>query len=258
MLVVIAPAKRLDWRPAACARSRPRFHAEAARLVALVRRLSATDLARLMRLSPALAARAHCWFRDWRDDPPPEASRAAALGFAGDTYTGLHYPSFEPEMRAYAARHLRILSGLYGLLVPEDAILPHRLEMGMRLDNPCGPRLYDWWRGRIAPALKADAAASASRVLVNCASVEYANAIDRHALGLPVITPRFEEARPGMAPRVEALYAKRARGAMARFIIENRLTDPDDLRHFDVMGYRFRLDSGTALNPVFRRLWPGG
>lgn len=257
MLVVISPAKRLDWRAAGPGRSQPRLLDQAARLVAIARRLSPDDLARLMRLSPALATRAHGWFRDWRRDPPPEATRAAALGFAGDTYRGLHYPSFEPEMREHAARHLRILSGLYGLLTPEDAILPHRLEMGTQLANPRGARLYDWWGAGIARALAGDAAATGAQAVINCASVEHFAAVDRRVLGLTVVSPRFEEAREGLAPRVEALHAKRARGAMARFVVENRLTDPGDLRHFDAMGYRFRHDAGDALNPVFRRQWPG-
>ncbi|MCC5986939.1 MAG: YaaA family protein [Pararhodobacter sp.] len=260
MLVVISPAKRLNWLVPGPGGTRPRFQADAARLAAIVRRLSPGDLARLMRLSPALAARTHGFFRDWRDELALGATRPAALGFAGDTYTGLHYASFEPEMRDCASRHLRILSGLYGLLAPEDAILPHRLEMGAHLANPRGARLYDWWGARIARALAEDAAATGARALVNCASVEYFAVVERHrrVLGLPVINPRFEEERVGTPPRVEALHAKRARGAMARFIIEHRLTAPDDLRHFDAMGYRFQPDAGNdPLNPVFRRFWPG-
>ena len=257
MLVVISPAKRLDWRPGRPGLSRPRFLAEAARLVAMVRRLSCAELARRMRLSPALAARAQGWLRDWQCDPAPDATRAAALGFAGDTYTGLHYPSFEPAMRDHAARHLRILSGLYGLLAPEDAILPHRLEMGMALPEPPGLRLHDWWGSCLARTLAGDAAASGASCVVNLASVAYFAAIDRRALGLPVVTPRFEEVRAGLAPRVEALHAKRARGAMARFIIENRLTDPGDLRHFDFLGYRLQPGTGGVFAPLFRREWPG-
>lgn len=257
MLVVISPAKRLDWRTAGAGPGRPRFLADAARLVAMARRLSRDELARRMRLSPALAARAQGWLRDWRCDPLPEATRAAALGFAGDTYKGLHYPSFEPEMREHAGRHLRILSGLYGVLAPGDAILPHRLEMGVVLPDRRVGRLCDWWFSRIGAALAGDAAASGAGCVVNLASVAYFAAVDRQALGLPVVNPRFEEVRAGLAPRVEALHAKRARGAMARFIIENRLTDPGDLRHFDAMGYRFRPGAGGVLAPLFRREWPG-
>ena len=256
MLVVISPAKRLDWRPASHGSGRPRFLDDAARLAAMARRLSRDELAQRMRLSPALAVRAQGWLRDWRCDPAREATRAAALGFAGDTYTGLHYPSFEPDMRDHAARHLRILSGLYGLLAPEDAILPHRLEMGMVLPDRRVGRLREWWFSRIGAALAGDAAASGADFVVNLASVAYFAAVDQQALGRPVVTPRFEEARAGLAPRVEALHAKRARGAMARFIIENRLTDPGDLRHFDALGYRFEPGAGGVLAPLFRREWP--
>ena len=152
----------------------------------------------------------------------------------------------------YAQRHLRILSGLYGLLRPRDVIEPHRLEMGSRLANAHGRDLYAFWGDRIARALVKDASEAGTDVLVNCASVEYFTAADRPALKLRVITPKFFEDRPE-GPKVMSFWAKRARGAMARFIVQNRLRDPDALAAFDTGGYRFQPGMSTPDEPVFLR-----
>ncbi|KPQ05178.1 MAG: hypothetical protein HLUCCA12_15615 [Rhodobacteraceae bacterium HLUCCA12] len=256
MLVVISPAKKLDWRPADRAVQAPRFGKEAAALARIARRLSPDDLARLMSLSAGLSTLNHARFQRFSPDPAPEQLRPAALGFAGDTYVGLHAASFDADAWDRARGHLRILSGLYGLLGPEDGIQEHRLEMGTRLATPRGKTLYDWWGPRIARALRADAQAVTARAVINCASREYFAAVDVPALGLPVITPVFLDRHEGDAPRIVSFHAKRARGAMARFVIENRLTDPADLRHFDAMGYRFQPDESRPDAPVFLREHP--
>lgn len=256
MLVVLSPAKKLDWRPVDRPARPPRFAAEAVKLAAIARRQGAKGLARLMHLSPALAALNAERFAAFTADPAPEALRPAMLGFAGDTYVGLHAASLEPEALDWARGHLRILSGLYGLLGPEDAIQPHRLEMGTRLKTPRGNTLYDWWGPRIARALADDAAAVGALAVVNCASREYFTAVDTDALGLPIVTPVFLEQNEGEAPRIVSFHAKRARGAMARFIIENRLTDPADLAQFDAMGYRFQPADSRPDAPVFLRAHP--
>lgn len=253
MLVVISPAKKLDWRPVDTPATTPRLHEEAVALAAIARDLSAEELARLMHLSPALSALNDERFQRFQVAPGPEVQRPAALGFAGDTYVGLHAASLEPDARDWARGHLRILSGLYGLLRPEDGIQEHRLEMGTKLATPRGKSLYDWWGARIARLLRTDAEAVGAGALINCASKEYFTAVDLETLELPVITPVFLDRNEGEEARVVGFHAKRARGAMARFMMENRLTDPADLRHFDAMGYRFQPDLSRDDAPAFLR-----
>lgn len=250
MLIVVSPAKRLDESPArADGGSEPLFAEDTRRLAQVARGLSAADLERLMRISPKLAAL--------------NVQRFAALGsgtgtkraiemFAGDTYAGLEARSLDPEEMDWAQDHLRILSGLYGLLRPRDVIAPHRLEMGTRLATDRGRTLYDFWGDRIAEALNEQARTLGTDVLVNCASVEYFTAADRPALKLQVVTPVFMEEREG-GPKIVSFFAKKARGAMARFIIQRRLTDPEALCDFDTGGYRFRPDLSQPDRPVFVR-----
>lgn len=256
MLVVISPAKKLDWQAAPHKGLTPRLADEARALAAVARGLSANDLRRLMHLSPALAELNVERFHAFAEDPEAEVTRPAVFGFAGDTYVGLHARSLEPEAFDWARDHLRILSGLYGLLRPEDAIQPHRLEMGTRLVTARGRSLYDWWGPRIAEMLRADALAAGAEAVVNCASREYFSAVDLQALGLPVITPQFLDARDGEQAKVISFHAKRARGAMARFMMEGRLVVPADLRAFDWMGYRYQPDQSSPTAPVFLREHP--
>jgi uncharacterized protein len=252
MLVVVSPAKRLAAAPAplppGIEPGLPRFPAQTAQLVALARALSPDDLRRLMPVSPQLAALNCDRYARFGQQP-----RAAALHlFAGDTYAGMEAARMKPDNWRRALGHLRILSGLYGLLAPNDLIEPHRLEMGTRLANPLGRDLYAFWGSQIAGALVADAATVGAQVILNCASVEYFHAVDRRALGLPVITPRFLDGPEG-EERVMSLWAKRARGAMARFVLDHHLTDPEALRDFGVGGYRFCPHRSTQDQPVFTR-----
>jgi cytoplasmic iron level regulating protein YaaA (DUF328/UPF0246 family) len=243
MLIVISPAKKLDFdRPlpaalaAAGAPSEPVFAADAARLGRAARALAPEGLQRLMGISPALAALNHARFQAFgRADAP---RRPAALAFAGDTYLGLEAASLDAGEWAWAQDRLRILSGLYGLLRPLDAIQPHRLEMGSRLRTRRAATLTGFWGERIARRLAAEAAALGSDTLLNCASAEYFAAVPLPALGLRVVTPVFLEARDGRTGIV-SFHAKRARGAMARFVVQHRLTVPEAIRDFDTAGYRF-------------------
>ena len=253
MLTVISPAKRLNEKPHALppgfALTRPEFAADAARLAKLARGLSAEDLCGLMDISPKLGALNRDRFAVF--DPKAEGLAAAFL-FDGDTYAGLEARTMEADTLRWAQGHLRILSGLYGLLRPLDGIQPYRLEMGARLANPKGADLYGWWGAKPAKALKALAAEVGAKALVNCASAEYFGAVEAKALGLPVITPVFLEEKAGEA-RIVSFWAKKARGAMARFIAEHHLTDPGDLRGFTTGGYAFRADQSDALRLVFTR-----
>lgn len=249
MLIVVSPAKKLDMTPApGLQATRPVFERDARALAETARALTVDDLKRLMRISDNLARINAERFRDFGTMP----EKPAALAFAGDTYTGLEAKSLDPEEMTWAQDHLRILSGLYGLLRPCDAIEPYRLEMGCRLKTARGATLYDWWGHRIARALNAQAQVVGTDVLINCASQEYFGAVDRAALKLRVITPVFLEERDGTA-RIISFFAKKARGAMARFIIQNRLTDPDALKEFDSGGYAFRPERSDADQWVFLR-----
>ncbi len=249
MLIVVSPAKRLNEEPAErFALTEPMFQGEAEKLAATARGLSQREIGRLMGISDALAKLNYHRYRDFGS----MKRGAAALVFDGDTYAGLEAKSLDAEEMAWAGEHLRILSGMYGLLRPTDAIEPHRLEMGSRLKNRRGRNLYDFWGSRIAEALNAQAGAAGIDILVNCASEEYFGAVDREALKLRVITPVFKEMRGGQ-PKIVSFFAKKARGAMARFVIQNRLTDPAALKEFDSGGYAFRPDMSEGDTLVFLR-----
>ena len=252
MLVVVSPAKKLDMTPApGVTPTRPAFAAEARELAEVARGLDAGDLQALMKISDTLARLNAARFAAFGEMP----EKPAALAFAGDTYQGLEAGSLEREEMAWAQDHVRILSGLYGLLRPLDAIEPYRLEMGSRLRTDRGRTLYDYWGDRIAKALDAQAREIGTDTLVNCASQEYFGAVDLAALGLRVVTPVFMEDRGG-EPKIVSFYAKRARGAMARFIIQHRLTEPGSLAGFDTGGYRHAPDLSQPERPVFLRDQP--
>ena len=252
MLVVISPAKKLnmsvdDRAPTTV----PDFTADAATLAGVARDLSHDDLRALMSISPALAELNARRFADFGTQP----AKAAALAFAGDTYQGLEASTLDDDEMAWAQNHLRILSGLYGMLRPMDAIEPYRLEMGSRLKTEKGASLYEYWGARLAEALNAQAEAVGSQSLVNCASQEYFEAVDRNALAIPVITPVFKEIKDGKA-RIISFFAKKARGAMARHIVQNRLTDPADMQGFSAGGYRYEADASDDSMMVFMRHHP--
>ena len=254
LLVVVSPAKKLDFAPAPLrsATSQPEFAADAVALSRTAKRLSVADLQGLMSISPALATRARDQFRAFSAAPEAEALKPALLAFAGDTYIGLDAASLEVEALDYAQRHLRILSGLYGMLRPMDLIQPYRLEMGSRLRTRRGGSLYAYWGDRLAGALNRAAADAGATAIVNCASVEYFSAVPQGALDLPVITPEFRDMKAGEA-KIVSFWAKRARGAMARFIVERRIDDPAGLIDFDSGGYRFDPSRSAADRPTFIR-----
>lgn len=250
MLTVISPAKRLDWTKRSLDMTTPDFAEDAVTLARAAKRLSQKDLARLMDISADLAKLNADRFKAFED--ASEGERPAALAFAGDTYMGLEAASLEPDTIAYAQDHLRILSGLYGILRPLDAIRPYRLEMGSRLKTRKGANLYTYWGPRIAKALNAQAQSVGTAWLVNCASVEYFSAVDEEALDLGIVTPQFYEDKPG-GPRIVSFFAKKARGAMARFILERRLTTPEQILDFDTGGYEHAPDLSAPGKPAFFR-----
>ena len=256
MLIVLSPAKKLDFGPAPLPAdlplTEPAWPKEASRLARSMRNLSLRDLRGLMDLSDDLARLNRDRFRAWADDPAPDAVRPAMMAFAGDTYVGLDARTLGPDDLRYAQAHLRILSGLYGLLRPLDTIQPYRLEMGSRLKTRRGANLYDFWGDAIADRLTTEAAAVDTDTLIACASEEYFHAARRPALRLRVIQPVFLEEKAGQRSIV-SFFAKRARGAMARFILLNRVTDPAHLRDFDTGGYRWDAEASSPDRPVFVR-----
>ena len=257
MLVVISPAKRLDWAERDVKMTEPAMQLDAARLARTARNLTLGKLKSLMDLSDDLARLNRDRFKAYSDDPAPETTRPAMLAFAGDTYQGLDAATLSPDDTAYAQDHLRILSGLYGLLRPLDAIQPYRLEMGSRLKTRRGATLYDYWRNDLAKALNAQAEDMGTDMLINCASQEYFGAVPEKALKINLITPAFMEDK-GNGPKIVSFFAKRARGAMARHIIQNRVSDFDGVRAFATDGYVYQPDLSTDTKPVFVRPYPAG
>ena len=249
MLIAVSPAKKLDMEAApGVVMTRPVFRAHADELAERARGLSVGELQKLMRISENLARLNADRFRrfgEMQDQP-------AVLAFAGDTYQGLEAASLDEDELDWAQDHLRILSGLYGLLRPLDAMQPYRLEMGSRLSTRRGKTLYDFWGDRISKELNEQAETLGTDVLINCASQEYFGAVDRTTLKLRVVTPVFMEDRAG-TPKIVSFFAKRARGAMARFIIQRRLGEPEAIKEFDIGGYRYQAELSEADSWVFLR-----
>jgi len=263
MLAVISPAKKLDFEidvpPGALsgaptgAFSEPEFLDQSELLVATARGLSRDALARTMKLSDKLADLNYRRYRAFSVPFTPANARPAALAFNGDTYVGLDAATLDAGDLAFAQDHLRILSGLYGVLRPLDLIQPYRLEMGARFRPPRGADLYGFWDGRLAEALNDAVRGHADPTIVNLASIEYFKAAQGgDGLKTPVITPVFKEVKSGVA-KVLGMFAKRARGAMARHMIKNRLRTPDGLKTFAADGYAYRPDLSDESTWVFTR-----
>ena len=255
MLVVISPAKRLDWATRDVATTAPDFQEDAMRLVKTARNLSLADLKSLMSLSDDLAKLNRDRFQAFEEAPETDVTRPAALAFAGDTYQGLEASSLDADELTFAQDHLRILSGLYGLLRPLDAMQAYRLEMGSRLKTRRGKNLYEYWGSTISEGLNAQAEATGSEILINCASQEYFGAVDIKALKMQVITPQFmEDKGDGKGPKIVSFFAKKARGAMARFVVQKRIDTADGILDFDSGGYAYTPELSKPEAPVF--LWP--
>lgn len=253
MLVVISPAKRLDWSEQSVAATEPAMQDDAVRLAKTAKNLTLGKLKALMDLSDDLARLNRDRFQAF--SATPENTRPAVYAFAGDTYQGLEAASLSQDEIAYAQDHLRILSGLYGLLRPLDAIQPYRLEMGSRLKTRRGANLYDYWRNDISKALNEQAELTGTDTLINCASQEYFGAVAPKALRLRVIAPVFMEDKNGQ-PKIVSFFAKKARGAMARFVVQNRVTQAEGLKDFDAGGYSYRPELSEDNKPVFVRPYP--
>jgi hypothetical protein len=254
MIIVLSPAKTLDFEspPVTSHFSQPDFLQESARLVSRLKKLPAARLEEMMEISPALAQLNAERFRAWNPPFDRANARQAALAFAGDVYEGLSAPTLDEAALGWAQGRIRILSGLYGVLRPLDLIQPYRLEMGTRMETGRGPDLYRFWGERLAHVLATELATHAHPVLVNLASNEYFRAVPPKALGLRIVQPVFEERRES-GWKMVSFSAKRARGSMTRYAIDQRIEDPVALKAFDRDGYRFDPSASDAETWVFRR-----
>ncbi|OWU86087.1 hypothetical protein ATO6_04290 [Oceanicola sp. 22II-s10i] len=252
MLIVISPAKKLDWEERDLALTEPEFQDDANRLAKTMRNQTLRDLKGLMDLSDDLARLNRDRFKAFSDAPVASALRPAVLAFAGDTYQGLRAGEFTGSEMMRAQERLRILSGLYGVLRPLDGIQPYRLEMGSRLSTRRGANLYDYWRDQPAKVLNRRAEELGTDTLVNCASQEYFGAVDLKRLKLNVITPQFLEEDGGSAKMI-SFFAKRARGAMAGWLIRGDVTDPARIVEFAEDGYAHDPARSEPGRPAFVR-----
>jgi cytoplasmic iron level regulating protein YaaA (DUF328/UPF0246 family) len=257
MLTLLSPAKKMNMArvETAVPVTQPRLRDDTHELAIVAKTQTAEDLKRLMHISDNLATMNVERFQAFNLDNRSNSAKPAGLAFDGDVYWGLDADTFSEESLSYAQDHLRILSGLYGVLRPMDAIQPYRLEMGTKMSNSRGKSLYDFWGARIADRLNADVADHADTTVVNLASNEYFKAVDAKALGQTVIGAKFLNVKNGEA-RSLMYYAKHARGTMARWIMENRVDRADGLKDFNAGGYTFDAIASTGSDLVFSRPQP--
>ncbi|GLP97154.1 peroxide stress protein YaaA [Paraferrimonas sedimenticola] len=254
MLALISPAKTLDFEtaPITATHSQPQLLEQAEALMPICRALTPADLSQLMKISDKLAGLNAARFGEWQPPFSLDNAKQALLAFKGDVYTGLDAETLSQAQLEYAQEHLRILSGLYGLLRPLDLMQAYRLEMGTRLANPRGKDLYAFWGERITDLLNQTLATQADAVLVNLASNEYFKAVKAKQVNARIITPVFKDMSKGQY-KIISFYAKKARGLMVRFMIETKAKTPEDLRAFDYEGYRYSEELSKPDQPVFLR-----
>ncbi len=257
MLFLLSPAKNLDLDPApeGLESTSPSFKADIKALSEITRNLSVQDLKDLMGISDNLATLNHERFQVFQPTGRANQQKPAALAFNGDVYQGLEANTLTSEQLYWAQDHLRILSGLYGLLRPLDMMQPYRLEMGTALETPRGKGLYNFWGDKISKEINKIIKGHTDGVVINLASNEYFKAVDKKALNAPVITPVFKEEKDGKQ-RVISFYAKKARGMMARWAIENKAKHPKELEQFAVAGYKFRRNLSDDKTFTFVRPQP--
>jgi uncharacterized protein len=254
MLMVISPAKTLDYESPLATQTftQPALLEKSQQLIDVARDLSPAQIASLMGISDKLAHLNADRFNDWQPPFTLENARQAILAFKGDVYTGLQAETFSEKDFAFAQQHLRMLSGLYGLLRPLDLMQPYRLEMGIKLANPAAKDLYGFWGDLLTEKLNAALAEQGDEVLINLASDEYFKAIKPKKLAGRLIKPVFLDEKNGKF-KVISFYAKKARGLMSRYVIQHRLTKPEQLKKFDVDGYFFAAAESSDNELVFKR-----
>lgn len=254
MLIVVSPAKKLDYDTPAKTKqtTMPDFLDHSQILIDRLRQFSAVDIAELMHLSMKLAELNFDRYDGWELPLTTDNSKQAMFAFKGDVYTGLDAESFSAADIKFSQKHFRMLSGLYGLLRPLDLMYPYRLEMSTKLDNERGKNLYEFWGSIITDAINKQLKASKSEHLINLASNEYFKSVKTKEINGEIITPAFKEYKDGEYKMI-GIYAKRARGLLSRYIIQNQLSDPQDIKNFDLDGYKFNSKVSKGNNWVFTR-----
>ena len=254
MITLVSPAKKLDFSNTDILSqfSQCDFLKKSQILIDETKNMSISELKNLMKISDKLAETNRARFNQWSIHFTKENAKQAILSFKGDTYIGLNAETFSNKDFEYAQDHFRILSGLYGILRPLDLIQPYRLEMGTKLENPNGSDLYGFWSDQIAKKLNNTLKDHASKVILNCASVEYFKSVDTNTLDATIVSPIFKDVKNGQA-KIISFFAKKARGMMARFIIQNRIDKVDDIIKFNDAGYTYQPKESTPNNPLFTR-----
>lgn len=254
MLAIISPAKTLDFDSPAPTRkhTEPMFLKESGKLIEELRQLAPPDIADLMGISSKLADLNADRYATWRTPFTRKNARQAILAFKGDVYMGLDAGSYTERDFTWAQKHVRILSGLHGLLKPLDLIQPYRLEMGTRLRTNRGSNLYEFWAGKVTAALNEAIDAQQQPLLINLASAEYFNVLDTGSIDARIVTPKFKDLNNGRY-KFLSFYAKKARGLMTSYIVKNRVSTLKALQAFDWQGYRFCKEQSSAGDWVFLR-----
>lgn len=254
MLIVISPAKSLDYNTSATTSefTMPEMLDESEKLLTKLRKLNPKKVSELMGISAKLGQLNFERFQTWHQPFTPENAKQAVLAFSGDVFQGLDAPSLSEEQLLKLQVKLRILSGLYGVLKPLDLMQPYRLEMGTKLKYQRSADLYAFWKRKITPKIKEALAQSGSNVLVNLASNEYYKSIDTKKLSTEIVTPEFKDLKNGQYKMI-SFFAKKARGLMTRFILENDIDRIEDLQAFDSGGYNFNPRLSIEYRPVFTR-----
>ena len=254
MIILLSPAKTLDFETPSetgvC--TEPDFLKFSKYLIGALSKLSSEEIGELMSISPKLAELNRQRFQDWKIRHDEKSSKQAVLAFKGDVYEGMRAWEFGAEDFEFAQKHLRILSGLYGLLRPLDLIQPHRLEMGTAYANPAGKDLYAFWGDRLNEGLNKHLKDSGSDLLVNLASQEYFRSVQEKKLQAKILTPVFKDEKNGHF-KIVSFYAKKARGLMSAFLIRNRIDYAEGMFDFAEAGYRFSTKDSTEFAPVFLR-----
>ena len=254
MITVISPAKKLNFDATSPIKafSQCQFLENSKILVNQAKDYSFDEIMNLMGVSQNIANLTVQRFNDWNLPFTKQNAKQAALAFNGDTYIGLEADTFSIDDFDYAQEHLRILSGLYGLLRPLDLIQPYRLEMGTKMDNPSGINLYQFWGSKISEGLQKTLKKHNSKYIVNCASDEYFKAVDLSALDAAIVKPVFKDVKNGI-PKVISFFAKRARGMLAKYIIKNRTDNIEELKDFNESGYEFQSELSNDKELVYIR-----
>jgi cytoplasmic iron level regulating protein YaaA (DUF328/UPF0246 family) len=254
MLIVVSPAKTLDYEspPRTKVYTQPDYLDNSQELITRLRKLSPTDITNLMKVSQKIADLNFGRYKAWNKRFTEKNSKQSVLAFKGDVYTGLNADTFNGKDFNFAQKHLRVLSGLYGLLRPLDLMQAYRLEMGTKLDTSRGKNLYEFWGSTITEGLNKQLKKLKSTTLINLASNEYFKAVKPKELNAEIITPAFKEFKNGEYKMI-GIFAKKARGMLSRYIVQNQLTNPEDIKLFNEDGYKFNKKLSNGNTWVFSR-----